>query len=136
MYCSPYIPHMVSPTVKDSKQPVIGSWIASFDANGTPFWTNSVNKETSYRLFVQQTSQPGMPLVPAGNGEIPPWSLPLKAPPPPSATTSGAESNNSRSKGAYSIRVGNWEETYDSVDGKKSWFNTKTRKTTTKDPFR
>lgn len=135
MYCSPYIPRMAPATTKDPKQPVIGSWIASFDVNGTPFWTNSVNKETTYRLFVQQTSQPGMPLVPAGNGEIPPWSLPLKAPPPSTAAASDADKSSIGNK-ACTIRIGHWEETYDSVDGKKTWYNTKTRKTTKKDPFR
>lgn len=38
-------------------------------------------------------------------------------------------------KEAYRVRVGNWEEMYDAVDGKKTWYNTKTKKTTKKDPF-
>lgn len=46
MYCSPYIPRVAPAATKDPKQPVIASWIASFDVNGTPFWTNSVNRET------------------------------------------------------------------------------------------
>lgn len=127
MYLQPCTPWILPHAGLNSKQPAIGSWIASFDANGIPYWTNSVSKETTYRLFVQQTNQPGMPLVPAGNGEIPPWSLPLKVPPAPT--------KDSSDKGRHCIRVGNWEETYDAVDGKKSWYNTKTKKTTKDDPF-
>lgn len=33
------------------------------------------------------------------------------------------------------VRIGNWEEMYDSVDGTKTWYNTATQKTTNKDPF-
>lgn len=37
---------------------------------------------------------------------------------------------------AQRLRVGgNWEEMYDAVDGTKTWYNLKTKKTTTKDPF-
>ena len=127
MYLQPCTPWIMPQAALNRKQPALGSWIASFDANGIPYWTNSVSKETTYRLFVQQTNQPGMPLVPAGNGEIPPWSLPLRVPPVP--TKDGSD------KGTHGIRVGNWEETYDAVDGKKKWYNTKTKKTTKNDPF-
>ena len=69
-----------------------------------------------------------------GNG-IPFWAiapciLPTKAPPAPTEKDGGGE------KGGYSIRVGKWEERYGAVDGVKTWYNTKTRKTTKKDPFR
>ena len=33
------------------------------------------------------------------------------------------------------IRIGNWEEIYDVVDGTKTWYNTVTKKTTNNDPF-
>lgn len=38
-------------------------------------------------------------------------------------------------KAGYRIRIGNWEEVYDTVDGTKTWYNTVTEKTTEKDPF-
>ena len=33
-------------------------------------------------------------------------------------------------------QFGVWEELYGAVDGAKCWYNTETRETTTKDPFR
>lgn len=39
------------------------------------------------------------------------------------------------SSGSYKIRMGNWEEMYDLVNGTKTWYNTVTKKTTKKDPF-
>lgn len=38
-------------------------------------------------------------------------------------------------KEGYRIRIGKWEEVYDTVDGTKTWYNTVTEKTTRKDPF-
>ena len=33
-------------------------------------------------------------------------------------------------------RFGVWEELYGAIDGAKCWYNTETKETTTKDPFR
>ena len=32
-------------------------------------------------------------------------------------------------------RFGNWRELYDTMSGEKSWYNTRTKKRTDKDPF-
>lgn len=71
--------------------------------------------------------------MPAGNGEIPPWSLPLKA--PPSSRKSSESDGGGSGKSGYSRRMGQWEEMYDAVDGAKTWYNRKTPKTTKKDLF-
>ena len=45
------------------------------------------------------------------------------------------EKKQDKPKTGYRIRMGKWEEVYDEVDGKKTWYNTVTEKTTKKDPF-
>jgi hypothetical protein len=70
---------------------------------------------------------PVVPVVPVRVIEMPPVSPNSKDPKDPS------ESKEPR---GYRIRLGKWEEVYDAVDGTKTWFNTATRATTAKDPFR
>lgn len=62
---------------------------------------------------------------------IPQWGLPFRKEAPPVTKSSESEDG----KGSYRISVGNWDEIYDTVDGTKTWYNKKTRKTTKKDPF-
>ena len=103
------------------RQPVVGSWIVSWDARGTPFWTNTVTKETTYHLFV--------PVVSVAPNS--PWHVPHAIPPPlksPKPVASGV-------KIGHTIRMGKWEENYDAVSGTKTWYNTVTKKTVNKDPY-
>lgn len=60
--------------------------------------TNDVSDESTYRLLVQQTDQPGMPLKHVGDSRNPPWALPLNGPPPPSSSVAEAASPRSMAK--------------------------------------
>lgn len=103
--CTPLIlPYASRDTIGETtpkrKQPVIGSWIVSCDANDIPYWTSSVSKETTYRLFVQRTSQPGMPLIHAGNGKVPPWVFG----PPDAAPSLAKSSKKDNQKGPLPVK--------------------------------
>ena len=104
-----------------------------------------------------------MPLRHAGDGENPPWDLPLRAPSKKKTKQAGGggggggggskENSKKSSKksskkggdgGAGGVdgdddesiaRMGMWEELFDAVNGTKVWYNTVTRKKTNKDPF-
>lgn len=123
----------------------IGSWIVDHDEKGIPYWTNDVSDESTYRLLVQQTCVPTMPLKHVGDGKQPPWSLPLAAPSKKkgknekgsgSGSSKGKRKKDKRDGGDdSSTRMGVWEELFDDVNGRKIWYNTVTRKKTSKDPF-
>lgn len=68
---------------------------------------------------------------------IPCWipMVPLKPRPDTDLTESPPKTKPEQSSTGYRIRVGKWEEVYDTVDGTKTWYNTVTEKTTRKDPF-
>ena len=83
-----------------------GAWFLTYDINGFPFWTRGV---------------------------VPQWVIPPPKVHPPQPTKPPSDSKPS---GGYRISVGNWDEVYDTVSGAKTWYNKKTRKKTSKDPFR
>jgi len=122
--------------------------------------TNNSSEESTYRLLVQQTDHPVMPLRHVGDGGSPPWSLPLRAPPAKKKTRQGGggesgSRNSSKKSNKQSNKKGGgggdgdgngheddgisrrgcWEELFDAVNGTKIWYNTVTRKKTSKDPF-
>lgn len=119
-----------------------------------------MSEESTYRLLVQQTNQPGMPLRHVGDSRSPPWALPLNGPASSSAMAAAAapvvaakrgKANGGRGKssgakvkkcktgdgddGKGVTRIGCWEELFDAVSGKKIWYNAVTLKKTSKDPF-
>ena len=65
-------------------------------------------------------------------GVMPRWIIPPPNVPPPRPTKTPSEDK----PGGYRISVGNWDEVYDTVSGAKTWYNKKTHKNTSKDPFR
>eukprot|EP00903_Cladosiphon_okamuranus_P015652 g14454.t1 len=141
------------PTIKAKSGQTIGSWIVAHDDKGIPYWTNDVSEESTYRLLVQQTNHPAMPLKHVGDGRQPPWKLPLTAPAPKKASKKeggkgfkGGDNGPDKQKKKDqqggggdnddgSTRMGIWEELFDAVNGTKIWYNTVTRKKTNKDPF-
>eukprot|EP00752_Nemacystus_decipiens_P013351 g11821.t1 len=134
------------PTTKAKSGQKIGSWIVAHDDKGVPYWTNDESNESTYRLLVQQSNHPTMPLKHVGDGRHPPWSLPLTA---PKKTKKGCGKDSSKVKKQEgkdgggggdddedsTTRMGIWEELFDAVNGTKIWYNTVTHKKTSKDPF-
>lgn len=82
-----------------------------------------MSEETTYRLLVQQTNHPAMPLKHVGDGEHPPWKLPLTAPAPKKKKAGKNEGGNGgdNDDDGSSTRMGIWEELFDAVDGTKIW---------------
>lgn len=98
-----------------------------------------MSDESTYRLLVQQTNNPGMPLKHVGDGRLPPWSLPLVAPSPKKTKNGGGSGKGKGSKSKKkkdkdgggggggdnddsSPRMGIWEELFDAVNGTKIWY--------------
>ena len=65
-------------------------------------------------------------------GVMPQWVIP----PPKVLPTHPTKPPSGDKPEGYRISVGNWDEVYDTVSGAKTWYNKKTRKKTSKDPFR
>ncbi len=124
-YNSSYLPHTPRPLLPQA----IGSWVVSYDPRGVPFWTNSKSKAKTYNLYAQQTDHAVVPIVHAGTGEVVSWDHVLTYRPSPPSPRKDLKSDRREGDDRK------WREVYDAVDGTKTWYNPKTRKSTTKDPY-